>query len=175
MPAKQPGTTGSARACHGPPLGGDFTATISASQAVGSAGSCTFAAPELTADFQASLDQPDTNFGCLLRSQSETTPGTIRRFFGRLDTTAPLVLAVDYTVPAPPAAPNLFGRARVGDAFRFSFNGEAGRAYTVEFRDALTNGKWNPLTIIPTLPANTTLHITNTISAAQRHFRARTP
>ena len=155
--------------------GGDFTATVSASQAVGSGGSVTFAAPGLAADIQAWLDHPGTNFGWMLRSQSETTAGTIRRFLGRLDTIAPPVLAVDYTVSTPPAAPNLFGLARAGNRIRFSFNAQAGRSYTVEYRDALTNGSWNPVTNIPTLSANSTLHITNAISATEGYFRARTP
>lgn len=156
--------------------GGDFAPTASATQAIAGVGDYTFTGAGLVADVQAWLDQPGTNFGWLLRSQDEDTLGTIRRFTSRGDILAPPSLTITYSTSGPPpASPNLFDVNRVGDGLRFSFNGEAGRSYTVQFRDSLTGGDWDVLTNIPVLSGNTTLHVTNPISGGERFFRARTP
>lgn len=156
--------------------GGDFSPAASATQVIGLAGNYTFSGAGLAAIVQAWLDQPGTNFGWLLLSQDENTLGTIRRFTSRGDLLAPPVLAITYsTSTPPPEPPNLFDVNLVGDHLRFSFNGEAGRSYTVFFRDSWNSGNWDVLTNIPALSGNATLHITNPISGDARFFRARTP
>jgi hypothetical protein len=156
--------------------GGDFAPTASATQTIGGTGSFSFTSAALAADVQAWLDQPGTNFGWLLRSQSETTPGTIRRFAGRLDATVPPQLVVDYSIAVAPAAQPVITDLAVNEnQVRFSFDGESNRTYTVEFRDSLAAGVWDALTNIPAQPAASTFHITNTISSAERYFRVRTP
>lgn len=160
---------------HWTVAGGAFSPTVSAAQTITSVGNYTFTSAELAADVQAWLNNPAHNFGWLLRSEQESTLATIRRFAGRTDIANPPLLTIQYTIAAPPTPPNLFNLAQVGNRIRFSFNGESGRTYAVEFRDSLTTGTWNVLTNIPALPANATLHITNDISPGPRFFRSRTP
>ncbi len=156
--------------------GGDFNPVASATKAISGVGSYTITGAGLAADVQAWLANPGTNFGWLLRSESEGTAGTIRRFASRLDAVAPPTLTINYSTSSPtPNPPNLSDLARDGNTVRFSFAGQSGRSYTVFYRDSLTNGDWNVLTNIPTLPANATLRITNQIAPGERYFRARTP
>lgn len=158
--------------------GGDFQGTASASQTVAGLGSYTFSAPGMAADVQMWLDNPASNFGWLLRSQTETTAGTIRRFAGRLAAVGAPQLMIDYSLstPLPPAVPPvLSGPAQVGNEIRFSFNAQSNRTYAVEFRDTLDVTNWSLLTNILALPVDTTIHITNGISGSERYFRARTP
>jgi len=156
--------------------GGDFDPANSATQAISGVGSYSFASATLAADVQAWLNHPGTNFGWLLRSQSETTLGTIRRFTGRLAAIDAPQLAVDYSLPVPAAkSPVIVNFALVGDAVRFSFDAESNRIYTVEFRDTLGANQWTTLTNVPGQPSDTTLHITNMVSSAERYFRVWTP
>ena len=157
--------------------GGDYQAASSGSQFVGAVGSYTFSGPGMASDVQIWLDNPVTNFGWALRSRSETTSSTIRRFAGRLDAVNPPRLVVDYSVPAalPPNTPNLFDLALLGGQLRFSFNTQSNRTYAVEYRDTLVTTNWSALTNIPALPADTMLHITNNAAGSERYFRARTP
>jgi hypothetical protein len=156
--------------------GGDFGSTTNASQVIAGAGPYSFASEDLAADVQQWLDDPETNFGWLLRSQSESTPGTIRRFAGRLDSINPPVLEINYTLPVSPATPpRLFDVALVDSQIRFSFNAESNRTYTVDFRDTLGTTNWSELTSFPAEPADTTIHITNDVAGDERYFRAWTP
>lgn len=69
----------------------------------------------------------------------------------------------------------IYNAAKLGSVFRFSFDAEANRAYTVEFRDLLHAGTWVTLTNISPLAVDATLHITNTATGPQRFFRLSTP
>lgn len=156
--------------------GGDYAGTSSASKAIGDLGSYTFASPGLAADVQLWLDNPAANFGWLLRSQSETTGGTIRRFGARTHLSSPPQLLIDYSLASsPPVPPELFDLGRVGNEFRFAFQAESNRTYTVEFRDSLGLTNWNVLTNIPALPGAATIRVTNEVVGSERYFRARTP
>lgn len=156
--------------------GGDFDPANSATQVISGMGSYSFTSATLAADVQAWLNHPGTNFGWLLLSQSEATLGTIRRFTGRLASINPPQLMVDYSPPVPPAqSPVIVNFALFGNAVRFSFDAESNRTYTIEFRDNLGTNQWTTLTNVPSQPSDTTLHITNTISSAERYFRVHTP
>ena len=156
--------------------GGDFVPAASATQSISGTGGYSFGPATLAADLQAWLDNPGTNFGWLLRSESEATLGSIRRFIGRRDTGSPPQLTVDYFLGASPVpAPVITEVAQVGNQIRFSFDAESNRTYTVEFRDSLTAGSWKPLINLPAQPARTMLHITNLLSSAERYFRVSTP
>jgi hypothetical protein len=157
--------------------GGDYAGASSASRAITNANeNFTFSAPGLAADVQEWLDHPGTNFGWLLRSQSELVGGTIRRFGSRLNATAAPVLHIEYTVGAAPAAPpDLFDVVLAGNEIRFSFHVESNRTYSVEFRDTLGTTNWNTLTNIPALPSAEIIHVTNGATGNELYFRARTP
>jgi hypothetical protein len=151
----------------------DFIAAASASATM-AATTLTFASAGTTADAQLWLDSPGTNFGWLIRlGGDEDIPTTASRLGSREAAVKP-TLVLQYTPPAPPTPPNIFAAVKLGAQFRFSFAGQAGRAYTVESRSPLGAG-WNTVTNISTLPADATLHITNVISGNEKYFRVRTP
>ena len=83
--------------------GGDFSSTLSAFATVLGNGSYNFAStPQLVSDVQGWLDNPATDFGWLLRSESEQVGRTIRRFYSRLDPANGPALTIQYTtVPEP--------------------------------------------------------------------------
>ena len=81
--------------------GGDFDASVSASQSVGFVGAYTWgSSPEMVADVQDWLDNPATNFGWLLMC-NESVAATAKRFDTKENPTVanrPL-LTVNYTPP----------------------------------------------------------------------------
>ena len=85
-------------------IGVDFSPVISADHYIyGTADSpYHFAStPELVADVQFWLDHPDQNFGWMLRTQSEATRFTARRFGSRESDLAPLLYLNYEAVPEP--------------------------------------------------------------------------
>src|SRR5581483_5542425 len=72
--------------------GGDFSATVSASQSVGPVGMYTWSSSQMRADVQSWLDDPTSNFGWLvLGDESEIT--TAKRFDTR-ESASPPVLTI---------------------------------------------------------------------------------
>jgi len=86
--------------------GGDFSATVSASQLVGALGQYTWSSSQMVADVQGWLDNPANNFGWLmLGDESETL--SAKRFDTR-ESASPPVLAITYIpagTPTPTATP----------------------------------------------------------------------
>ena len=85
--------------------GGDFSATVSASQSVGAVGMYTWSSPPMVGDVQSWLNNPATNFGWLvLGDESEIL--TAKRFDTR-ESASPPVLTIQYTpgVPRPTPTP----------------------------------------------------------------------
>jgi FtsP/CotA-like multicopper oxidase with cupredoxin domain len=83
--------------------GGDFSATVSASQSVGAIGVYTWSSPQMTADVQSWLDNPATNFGWLVLGD-ESGSATAKRFDTR-ESTNPPVLTIQYTASTPTPTP----------------------------------------------------------------------
>jgi FtsP/CotA-like multicopper oxidase with cupredoxin domain len=87
--------------------GGDFSATVSASQSVGAIGNYTWSSAQMVTDVQTWLDTPATNFGWLVLGD-ESTSVTAKRFDSR-ETVTPPVLTIQYTsstpTPTPTASP----------------------------------------------------------------------
>src|SRR5262249_47887206 len=83
--------------------GGDFSATVSASQMVGGIGQYTWSSTQMVADVQGWLDNPASNFGWLMLGD-EVDILTAKRFDTR-ESTNPPVLAITYTggTPTPTA------------------------------------------------------------------------
>jgi hypothetical protein len=83
-------------------IGTDYANNWDASASVGlTTGPIFFGAtPQFVADAQSWLDDPSANFGFMLISDGENTPGTIRRLASRESATPP-TLTVDFTVPEP--------------------------------------------------------------------------
>lgn len=76
--------------------GGDFSATISASQSVDGIGQYTWNSAQMVADVQLWLDNPASNFGWLVLGD-ETTSATAKRFDTR-ESASPPVLTIQYTL-----------------------------------------------------------------------------
>jgi hypothetical protein len=83
--------------------GGDFSPTASASRSIAGNGSYLFGStPNMINDAQAWLDNPAINFGWILRTQSEGTFTTIRRFAARTDLANAPMLTIQFTpIPEP--------------------------------------------------------------------------
>ena len=80
--------------------GGDFSATVSASQMVGAVGQYTWSSAQMVADVQGWLDNPATNFGWLMLGD-ESVFLTAKRFDTR-ESTSPPVLAITYIPSGTP-------------------------------------------------------------------------
>jgi hypothetical protein len=90
--------------------GGDFSATVSASQSVGGTGQYTWSSAQMVADVQSWLDNPASNFGWLV-SGDETATATSKRFDTR-ESASPPILTIQFRValsqrPRPTPAPRL--------------------------------------------------------------------
>src|SRR5947207_9467731 len=86
--------------------GGDFSATVTASQSVGGVGQYTWSSAQMIADVQSWLDNPASNFGWLVLGD-ETAIATAKRFDTR-ESASPPVLAITYVpsgTPTPTATP----------------------------------------------------------------------
>ena len=87
--------------------GGDFSATVSATQSVGAIGDYTWSSAQMVTDVQTWLDTPATNFGWLVLGD-ESTSVTAKRFDTRESATPP-VLTIQYIsatpTPTPTASP----------------------------------------------------------------------
>ena len=82
--------------------GGDFSATVSATQSVGPIGQYTWSSAQMVADVQSWLDNPASNFGWLVLGD-ESTNITAKRFDTR-ESASPPVLAIQY-IPGPRVLP----------------------------------------------------------------------
>src|SRR6266566_3200450 len=83
--------------------GGDFSATVSASQVVGPVGQYTWSSAQMVEDVQSWLDNPSSNFGWLVLGD-ESTNTTAKRFDTR-ESASPPVLTILYTEPTPSPTP----------------------------------------------------------------------
>jgi hypothetical protein len=82
--------------------GGDFSATVSASQSVGPIGQYMWSSAQMVADVQSWLDDPANNFGWLVLGD-ESTNITAKRFDTR-ESASPPMLTIQYT-PGPRVLP----------------------------------------------------------------------
>jgi hypothetical protein len=89
--------------------GGDFSATVSASQSVGPVGVYTWSSSQMRADVQSWLDDPASNFGWLvLGDESEIL--SAKRFDTR-ESASPPVLTIQYRPAGPRPTPTPRPRA----------------------------------------------------------------
>jgi len=82
--------------------GGDFSATVSASQSVGGIGQYTWSSTQVVVDVQSWLDNPASNFGWLVLGD-ESAIATAKRFDTR-ESASPPVLTIQY-IPGPRVMP----------------------------------------------------------------------
>jgi hypothetical protein len=89
--------------------GGDFSATVSASQSVGAVGVYTWSSSQMRADVQSWLDDPSSNFGWLVLGD-ESDILTAKRFDTR-ESASPPVLTIQYRPPGSRPTPTPRPRA----------------------------------------------------------------
>jgi len=82
--------------------GGDFSATVSATQSVGPIGQYAWSSAQMVADVQSWLDDPASNFGWLVLGD-ESISITSKRFDTR-ESASPPVLTIQY-IPGPRVLP----------------------------------------------------------------------
>jgi hypothetical protein len=90
-------------------------------------------------------------------------------------TASPYWLAAPIVLAAAPQTPAISAPTLDGNQIRFSFMAQSNFTYTVEYCDSLTAANWTMLTNIPAQPADGTIQISDTVSAAERYFRVRAP
>ena len=83
--------------------GGDFSATVSASQSVGGIGQYTWSSAQMVADVQSWLDNPASNFGWLVLG-GETAIAMAKRFDSR-ESASPPMLTIEFSGPRMAPSP----------------------------------------------------------------------
>lgn len=152
----------------------DFDPTPSASSLIGA--TLVFqSSDDLVADVQNWVQNPDSNFGWILLSQSESVRSTARRFGSRETPATAPTLVVEYSIPATVEPPILTDLGRVGDEVRFTFQPAPGQAYAVEYTPALPAAEWFLLESIEPADAPEVIVITDTLGNVQRFYRVRAP
>jgi len=167
------GARGSSWNVPGAASGADFSAVVSASRAVSGLGRYEFASSSnLVADVQAWLDDPSSNFGWLLKTQSEGIAKTARAFASREDTNQAPILTIEYS---PPPRVKIERIERVGNDIHLQFPAEAGSAYIVQYRESWPSNSWLTLTNFAPQPASTNLLIRDPIGDSRRFYRIAKP
>jgi len=150
----------------------DYSAQITSSVYIDSLGVYEFESTfEMAADVQFWLDHPTSNFGWMLKSESEEIYFSARKFASResADETLAPQLAIDYLAPPLIGAPRL-----TNGAIEFSFDGDAGGAYSVVASPALAGTNvWTEVTNFGYLFTSATLTARIGATNAQRFFRVR--
>jgi hypothetical protein len=122
--------------------GGDFSATVSASQSVGPIGPYTWSSAQMVADVQSWLDNPASNFGWLVLGD-ESTSATAKRFDTR-ESASPPVLTIEYTraMPTPRPRPTPAPRPTKYPGFVVAGIGDPGRTLDIS-KTGITDAGYN--------------------------------
>ncbi len=131
--------------------------------------------PQMIADVQDWVNDPASNFGWLLKSESEATAKTARGFgsreFAGADVNSPPYVAVEFVPP-----PTIFGLQITNSQFKFSFTAESNQAYVVEFKNVVVStNSWLALTNIVAPIASTNILVSDTVSTNARFYRVVAP
>jgi hypothetical protein len=155
----------------------DFSTTTSATTLVSGLGSSTFgSASNLIADVQTWVDNPATNFGWIVLTQSEPVAKTARRITAHEGGPNGPALVIEYTAGQTQAQPpRLSQLSLLGDAVSFQFTVEPQRPYTVEFNNELAATNWLTLTNIAAQPATTNITVSDSATTQHRCYRVKTP
>jgi hypothetical protein len=125
--------------------------------------------PEMVADVQAWVNNPQTNFGWMLLCDAEDTIFTARRFNSREDTNSKPALEIEYMLPA-----RIDRAQKIGNQFHLSFIALPGQTYSVEFRSGFSPYLWQPLADLGSFTETTRVLIVDSPIVTQRFYRVAT-
>jgi glucose/arabinose dehydrogenase len=121
--------------------GGDFGPAL-ASTFVSNLGTYSWTSNALIAAVQVWLDQPSQNFGLLLRSQSEGTSKTARRF-GSREGGQPAVLQLGFDPPAPPEPTLVLQMSATTNDVMLEWTSTSAQRFDVFYRsDLMAASEW---------------------------------
>ncbi len=123
---------------------------------------------ELEADVQSWVDQPQTNFGWMLITQSESTRYTARRFASREESDFEPMLTIDFRPPLRITDPEL-----KNGRIEFTFTTQPAQPYVIEYQNSLPDTSWLVLTNIPPHGVPATVTVSDSASGPQRFYRVR--
>jgi hypothetical protein len=121
--------------------------------------------PEMVADVQAWVSNPETNFGWMLIG-NDNLIFTARRFGSREDPDALPLLEISYLLPL-----SIEQVTKSGNQLQLSFTSQPGLNHTVEYRDSFANGGWQTLTNAGLFTEPTNILVTDLITSTQRFYR----
>jgi hypothetical protein len=146
----------------------DYSAVRSATRFIMGGGTYEFGpAAQLTADVIDWINNPESSYGWILKTENEAAFSTARHF-GSAESAQPPRLLIDYSTPAP--QPHLTNLSLQNGNFTFRFNGTAGWIYRVESRPALS-GAWTTITNAPAGAATNAIVITVPYAPPHRFYR----
>ncbi len=122
--------------------------------------------PQLIADLQLWLDQPQSNFGWILVCEQEGSAFTARRFGTHEDPFNAPRLEVEYEI-----VPRIDSVQTIGNEFALSFVAQPGLIYTVEYCDTLVSNSWHPLAYAWTPNDPKRFQVADPIASPQRFYR----
>jgi hypothetical protein len=129
--------------------------------------------PELVADVQAWVDNPESNVGWLLRSDTEA-PFTARHFAARESSSGTASLTIEYEM-VPVAEPVTIGGVAVtAGEVAFSFDAQAGVGYEVQHRPDFAESSWSIVTNVPAQAVSGPVNISHAIQDASGYYRVET-
>jgi hypothetical protein len=124
----------------------------------------------MIADVQLWLEQPERNFGWLIRSAAEGTAFSARRFGSRENLNRRPLLELQFLPP-----PSILQMTHSANEFRFTFLAEAGQQYRVEFRNGFTVEGWTTLTNIAPAAETSTVEVVDALTPSERFYRVVAP
>ncbi len=151
----------------------DFSETISGAAEIAETQATPYefqSTPQMVADLQSWLNDPATNFGWLLKSESETDHFTARGFGSREleDPNVSAQLIIDYA-PAPQIATLL-----VSNRIDLTFSVAPGGTYRVEKLDALSlTNAWTTLTNLGYQYFHNSVTVSDSTAGPRRFYRVR--
>lgn len=153
--------------------GTDYVGTASSTERLSGLATYTFEFGAIgLADLQLWLDDPNSNFGWLLKTEAEATAFTARRIAARENASAAPVLTIEFEEGAAPTAP-LITRVGLQDGtVHIQFMAQAGVRYQLQARGDLVSGDWQAITEVGPASEDGLLSVSGgPVSASAQFYR----
>ena len=147
--------------------GADYVSAASTTFSLPQVGAATASGAQLAADIQTWVNNSQTNFGWFLIPQNDVPNRQVVSSEGGANQPR---LTITYDEPVlEPTEPTISNPTIEGTNFRFTFSAEAPFRYTVEARNSLSTGTWEPMTNF-IAQATTAAVITDPVNFATNKF-----